>query len=78
MGTATPRLSHNILNGNGKAGVLVQESAQPSLIGNTFNRNGEDFSAPPTFNRDQLNRENTFTPVASPTAKPAGTRAARK
>ncbi|HEY7391032.1 MAG TPA: protein phosphatase 2C domain-containing protein [Bryobacteraceae bacterium] len=42
-GPSTPRLSHNALLRNAKAGVAVHDGAHPFIVGNVFERNGIDW-----------------------------------
>jgi hypothetical protein len=41
-GTASPRLSHNSLQRNAKAGVAAHDGARPALVGNVFEKNPVD------------------------------------
>ncbi|HLI84589.1 MAG TPA: protein phosphatase 2C domain-containing protein [Bryobacteraceae bacterium] len=44
-GSSTPRLSHNALLRNGKAGVAARDGAHPLLLANVFEKNAADLPA---------------------------------
>jgi PPM family protein phosphatase len=57
-GRSAPRLSHNALLRNGRAGVAAHDGARPSLVGNVFEKNGIDL--PQETDLPTLRQENFF------------------
>ncbi len=63
-GPSEPRLSHNALLRNGKAGIAGRDGAHPMLVGNIFENNGVDLPQGPTM--EELRATNFFLDVKSP------------
>jgi PPM family protein phosphatase len=57
-GPSSPRLSHNALLRNGRAGVAGRDGAHPALVGNVFEKNGVDL--PEGANLDAVREMNFF------------------
>jgi parallel beta-helix repeat protein len=66
-GPSEPRLSHNALLRNGRAGVAARDNARPLLLANVFEKNVLDL--PPGSNLDAVRAANFFVDV-----KPQGGR----
>jgi PPM family protein phosphatase len=63
-GPSTPRLSHNSLLRNGRAGVAAHDGAHPVLVGNIFEKNSVDL--PQDVNMDAIREANFFLDVKAP------------
>jgi PPM family protein phosphatase len=57
-GRSSPRLSHNALLHNGRAGIAAHDGARPSLVGNVFEKNGVDL--PEGTDLAPIRQENFF------------------
>jgi PPM family protein phosphatase len=66
-GPSAPRLSHNSLLRNGRAGVAGHDGAHPVLVGNIFEKNNVDL--PQDVNMDAVREANFFLDVKTPKAQ---------
>lgn len=67
---AITRVVHNVVSGNGHAGILIQSTRQPVLIGNTIARNREELAVAPSYDRDSAFRQNFIGVPETPKPQP--------